>query len=71
MELGGVGRGLVVVLGFPCFEVGRDLAATAAKLSLPLKRSLPRGLGISTEAVRPAKAMAMLEVALVVGAMIR
>ena len=37
MELGGVGRPLVLGL------VGRDLAATEAKLSLPSQRMVSRG----------------------------
>ena len=62
MELGGVGS-------IPdCFLVGSDLAATVAKLSLPVQKPPSRGLGISTEAVMPAKAMAMLDVLLVTGA---
>ena len=44
-----------------CGWLGRDLAATAAKLSLPVQKVLVEGLGISTEAVIPARAMAMLE----------
>lgn len=56
MELGGVGSILGCLL-----LVGRDLAATAAKLSLPLMKAPPRGLGMSTEAVLPANAIAMLE----------
>ena len=62
MELGGVGRPLVG------FLTGRDLAATAAKLSLPAQKS-PRGLGMSTDSVIPAKAIAMLELVMLVGAM--
>ena len=55
MELGGVGKAA------GCGWLGRDLAATAAKLSLPVQKVLADGLGMSTEAVMPARAMAMLE----------
>ena len=55
MELGGVGSPA------GCGFVGRDLAATAAKLSLPVQKALLRDLGMSTEVVMPARAMAMLE----------
>lgn len=68
MEFGGVGSGLLFMT--PFLLVGTDLPATAAKLSLPAKLSPPRGFGISIEAVRPAKAIAMLDVAvLLTGAM--
>lgn len=60
MEFGGVGSPPVG------FRVGRDLAATAAKLSLPAQKS-SRGFGILTDSVIPAKAM--LELAALVGAM--
>ena len=64
MELGGVGRPAF------CFLTGKDLAATAAKLSLPAQK-LSRGLWISTDSVIPAKAKAMLELVLVlVGAIL-
>jgi hypothetical protein len=43
-------------------HAGRDLAATAAKLSFPAQRAACRDFGISTEAVRPARAIAILEV---------
>lgn len=62
----GVGR-----VGRPAvaFLVGRDLAATAAKVSFPAQKS-SRGLGISTDSVLPAKFQDMLEFVLVlVGAM--
>lgn len=63
MELGGVGN-------MPdCFLVGRDLAATVAKLSRPVQKLPSRGVGKSTDAVMPAKAMAMLEVFWMIGAM--
>ena len=62
MELGGVGRPAL------CFLTGKDLAATAAKVSLPAQK-LSRGLGMLTDSVIPAKAKAMLElVLLLVGA---
>ena len=55
MEFGGVGK--------PGWEVmvGGDLAATAAKLSLPVQKEWLEGFGMSTEAVIPFKAMPMLE----------
>ena len=63
MELGGVGRPADV------FLVGRDFAATAAKLSFPTQKS-SRGLGILTDSVLPAKAKPRAELVLVlVGAM--
>ena len=62
MELGGVGRPPVG------FRAGRNLAATAAKLSLPAQKS-SRGFGISTDSVIPAKAKEMLELVALVGAM--
>ena len=55
MELGGVGSPA------GCGLSERDLAATAAKLSLPVQKALLWGLGMSTEAVIPAKAIAILE----------
>ena len=56
MEFGGVGSPA------GCLLDGRDLAATAAKVSRPDQKVVSYGLGMSTEAVMPAKAMAMLEV---------
>jgi len=62
MEFGGVGRPPVGL------RAGRDLAATAAKLSLPAQKS-SRGFGMSTDSVIPANAKAMLELRGLVGAM--
>lgn len=59
MEFGGVGKPA------GCLLDGRDFAATAAKLSLPAQKVVLYGFGMSTEAVIPAKAIAMLEVLLV------
>lgn len=58
MEFGGVGSPA------GCGFIGRDLAATAAKLSLPVQKEFLRDVGMSTEVVMPARAMAMLEVLL-------
>ena len=66
MELGGVGRPLVLGL------IGRDFAATEAKLSLPAQRlGSSRVLGILTDSVIPASARARLEEALVLVGAIR
>ncbi len=56
MEFGGVGKPA------GCLWDGRDLAATAAKVSRPDQKVVSYGFGMSTEAVMPAKAMAILEV---------
>ena len=57
IELGGVGRAEVQGL-----VMGRDRAATAAKVSLPVQsKPLSRGLEVSTTTVLPARAMVILE----------
>jgi len=56
MEFGGVGNPA------GCLFDGRDLAATAAKVSRPDQSVVTHGFEMSTEAVMPAKAIAMLEV---------
>ena len=67
MEFGGVGN---MPDCFLLLLAGRERAATVAKVSRPVVQKLvSRGWGMSTEAVMPARAMAMLEVFWVTGAM--